>query len=86
MARRARSDFADGRFRATAREVALARREDLRLAETEDRRAARNAASGSTTQTRPGTTTQTTPMSTTEPVRGASAVWTLSIIGCYVAG
>lgn len=60
--------------------AALARREDLRLAETKDRRAARNTASGSTTHMTPATTTPTKPMSSTEPLRGASAVWTLSIV------
>jgi integrase len=59
-------------------EAALARREDLRLAEMpDDRRSPRSTSSEST----PGTTTPTKPMSSTEPVRRASAIWTLSIVG-----
>ncbi|SAK70131.1 integrase [Caballeronia glebae] len=63
-------------------EVALARREDLRSAEVpEEGRTSRRTASGSTTHTTPGGTTQAKPMGLAEPGRGASSVWTLSIIG-----
>ncbi|VXC81730.1 Integrase [Burkholderia sp. 8Y] len=63
-------------------EAALARREDLRIAEVpEGRRASRRTAPGPTAKTTSETTTPVEPGNRTDASHGASAVWTLSIVG-----